>query len=82
MQWFAFIAAFLFDTDSESETEESDRPNQPRRQPARLKVRKNEKGETQLHLSCMNGNLALVKKLIEQVGCIASQKTLYSIEFF
>ncbi|PNF14176.1 Tonsoku-like protein [Cryptotermes secundus] len=52
-------------TDSESENEEFDRPNQPRR-PVRLKVRKNEKGETQLHLSCMNGNLALVKKLVEQ----------------
>lgn len=74
MQHFAFITAFLFATDSENENEEFDRPNQPRRQSARLRVRKNEKGETQLHLSCINGNLALVKKLIEQVGCIESQE--------
>jgi hypothetical protein len=65
---FAFITSFLFDTDSENENEEFDRSDQPRRRPARLKVRKNEKGETQLHLSCISGNLALVKKLIEQVG--------------
>jgi NF-kappa-B inhibitor-like protein 2 len=67
---------FLFDKDSDSETEEFDHPNQPRRRPVRLKVRKNEKGETQLHLACISGNLAFVKRLVEQVGPIRSQKTL------
>jgi hypothetical protein len=61
---------FLLDTDSDSENEEFDHPNQPRRQPVRLKVRKNEKGETQLHSACINGNLAFVKRLVEQVSPI------------
>jgi len=61
---------FLLDTDSECENEVFDQANQPRRQPARLKVRKNEKGETQLHSACINGNLALVKRLVEQVSPI------------
>lgn len=62
--------AFLLDTDSDSENEEFDHSNQPRRRPVRLKVRKNEKGETQLHSACINGNLALVKGLVEQVSPI------------
>jgi NF-kappa-B inhibitor-like protein 2 len=74
---FAFITSFLFDTDSENENEEFDLSDQPRR-PARLKVRKNEKGETQLHLSCISGNLALVKKLIEQVGHTESGNFLFT----
>jgi NF-kappa-B inhibitor-like protein 2 len=68
---------FLFDADSDSENEELDHPNQLRRRPVRLKVRKNEKGETQLHLACIGGNLAFVKRLVEQVGAIRNQKTLY-----
>lgn len=62
--------AFLIDIDSDSENEEFDHSNQPRRRPVRLKVRKNEKGETQLHSACINGNPPLVKRLVEQVSPI------------
>jgi 23S rRNA A1618 N6-methylase RlmF len=65
----------LLDTESDSENEELDQPNQPRRRPVRLKVRKNEKGETQLHLACISGNLAFVKRLVEQVRPITNQET-------
>ena len=60
----------ILDTDSDSESEEFDHPNQPRRRHVRLKVRKNEKGETQLHSACISGNLALVKRLVEKVSPI------------
>ncbi|KAJ9577474.1 hypothetical protein L9F63_005975 [Diploptera punctata] len=52
--------------DSSTDDEEYDRPTNSRKRPRQLKVRRNEKGETQLHVACINGNLALAKRLIEQ----------------
>ncbi|XP_047113180.1 tonsoku-like protein isoform X1 [Schistocerca piceifrons] len=51
---------------SESENEEFDRSRVTRKRSVGLKVRRNEKGETQLHTACIAGNKALVKKLLEQ----------------
>ncbi|KAK3879247.1 hypothetical protein Pcinc_016170 [Petrolisthes cinctipes] len=52
-------------SDSESESEDLDRPRQAR-QKRSLVVRRNEKGETPLHKACIDGNLNMVKKLLQQ----------------
>ncbi|PSN40124.1 Tonsoku-like protein [Blattella germanica] len=51
---------------SDTDEEEYDRPRRDRKRPRRLIIRRNEKGETQLHVACINGNLNLAKRLIEQ----------------
>lgn len=61
-------------SDSASENEENDEQNsketanQPRtlRKRGRFTVKKNEKGETQLHRACITGNLAMARRLIDQ----------------
>ncbi|XP_068083333.1 tonsoku-like protein [Anabrus simplex] len=51
--------------DEEDENEEYDRPHHTRKQTQGLKIKRNEKGESQLHVACINGNLARVRKLLE-----------------
>ncbi|XP_063227977.1 tonsoku-like protein [Bacillus rossius redtenbacheri] len=59
------ICLDMLSDESASEGEEFDRP-QPARKRPRLKVRRNEKGETQLHTACISGRLVAVRTLLEQ----------------
>lgn len=57
-------------SDSEMDDEEEQRCSKPRssrRNQKSLQFRRNEKGETPLHTACINGNLALVQRLLDQV---------------
>lgn len=54
-------------SDSSSDPEVSDKPHDLRkRAKTSLYVKKNSKGETQLHQACISGNLTLVRRLVDQ----------------
>lgn len=53
------------DADS-SDEDVADRPNVARRSKKRSMITKNEKGETKLHRACIEGNVQLVKMLLDQ----------------
>lgn len=55
----------ITDVSDENETAEEVSPQRARRL-RNMIVKKNAKGETQLHTACINGNISLVKKLLEQ----------------
>ncbi|XP_042863522.1 tonsoku-like protein [Penaeus japonicus] len=52
-------------SDSEDDQENFDRPRQSRQKKSRV-VKRNEKGETPLHKACIDGNLTMVRKLLQQ----------------
>ncbi|ROT76363.1 putative tonsoku-like protein-like [Penaeus vannamei] len=52
-------------SDSEDDQENFDRPRQSRQKKS-LVVKRNEKGETPLHKACIDGNLTMVRKLLQQ----------------
>ncbi|XP_063614697.1 tonsoku-like protein [Penaeus indicus] len=52
-------------SDSEDDHENFDRPRQSRQKKS-LVVKRNEKGETPLHKACIDGNLTMVRKLLQQ----------------
>ncbi|XP_039278880.1 tonsoku-like protein [Nilaparvata lugens] len=57
------------DTLSDSEADEEEmklKPRTARRVRGGFQLRRNEKGETPLHVACINGNLTLVTKLLDQ----------------
>ncbi|RZF33980.1 hypothetical protein LSTR_LSTR006896 [Laodelphax striatellus] len=57
------------DTLSDSEADEEEiklKPRTARRVRGGFQLRRNEKGETPLHVACINGNLTLVSKLLDQ----------------
>lgn len=63
---FTYTALLFLDL-SASDSDEFNRLRPNRKRRCGLKVRRNEKGETQLHTACISGNTALVKRLLEQV---------------
>lgn len=74
----------LSDSASENEEDQSKTtiaPNQARtlRKRGCFTVKKNEKGESQLHRACISGNLALVRRLLDQGEYNATQHILHKI---
>jgi hypothetical protein len=58
------------DPEDAGDNEEYDRPKASRHRASRSRPflqRRNEKGETPLHVAAIQGNVTLVQKLIEQV---------------
>ncbi|XP_045614849.2 tonsoku-like protein [Procambarus clarkii] len=55
----------IYISDSDTEQENFDRPRQLRQKKS-FAVKRNEKGETPLHKACIDGNLNMVKKLLQQ----------------
>lgn len=54
-------------SDSSSETEDVPKPvRTTRKATTKFIIKKNNKGETQLHQACINGNFSLVERLLEQ----------------
>lgn len=52
-------------SDSSDDAENLDKPRQSRQKKS-LVIKRNEKGETPLHKACIDGNLNMVKKLLQQ----------------
>lgn len=55
----------IYISDSDTEQENFDRPRHLRQKKA-FAVKRNDKGETPLHKACIDGNLNMVKKLLQQ----------------